>query len=150
MIDDKLYVLCFIFFFFSSRRRHTRCALVTGVQTCALPILADLARTTADIARGNVSIFAQMPVKLRHKRLTKAHNFRVGAAARVEIRSPLAAADRQPGQGVLEGLLEAEELDDPDVDRRMDAKAPLVRPERRVALDEIGRATCRERVGKYV
>src|SRR3546814_3379380 len=29
-------MLCF--FFFSSRRRHTRCALVTGVQTCALPI----------------------------------------------------------------------------------------------------------------
>src|SRR3546814_14283024 len=30
---------CLLFyFFFSSRRRHTRCALVTGVQTCALPI----------------------------------------------------------------------------------------------------------------
>src|SRR3546814_8406147 len=29
-----------LFFFFSSRRRHTRCALVTGVQTCALPISA--------------------------------------------------------------------------------------------------------------
>src|SRR3546814_4144941 len=29
------YVLVF---FFASRRRHTRCALVTGVQTCALPI----------------------------------------------------------------------------------------------------------------
>src|SRR3546814_11172394 len=28
-----------VVFFFSSRRRHTRCALVTGVQTCALPIL---------------------------------------------------------------------------------------------------------------
>src|SRR3546814_5163425 len=28
----------FMSFFFSSRRRHTRCALVTGVQTCALPI----------------------------------------------------------------------------------------------------------------
>src|SRR3546814_8486718 len=28
-----------VFFFFSSRRRHTRCALVTGVQTCALSIL---------------------------------------------------------------------------------------------------------------
>src|SRR3546814_5598506 len=27
-----------LIFFFSSRRRHTRCALVTGVQTCALPI----------------------------------------------------------------------------------------------------------------
>src|SRR3546814_11574574 len=30
--------MCLMFFFFSSRRRHTRCALVTGVQTCALPI----------------------------------------------------------------------------------------------------------------
>src|SRR3546814_17813158 len=28
----------YMFFFFSSRSRHTRCALVTGVQTCALPI----------------------------------------------------------------------------------------------------------------
>src|SRR3546814_6950647 len=28
----------YLIFFFSSRRRHTRCALVTGVQTCALPI----------------------------------------------------------------------------------------------------------------
>src|SRR3546814_2875132 len=36
----NIYVICFFFcFFFSSRRRHTRCALVTGVQTCALPIL---------------------------------------------------------------------------------------------------------------
>src|SRR3546814_13338380 len=30
--------MLFVLFFFSSRRRHTRCALVTGVQTCALPI----------------------------------------------------------------------------------------------------------------
>src|SRR3546814_5912736 len=29
--------------FFSSRRRHTSCALVTGVQTCALPIFLCLA-----------------------------------------------------------------------------------------------------------
>src|SRR3546814_21048210 len=32
----------FVVFFFSSRRRHTRCALVTGVQTCALPISRDV------------------------------------------------------------------------------------------------------------
>src|SRR3546814_8428687 len=36
-----LFLLCFVFFF-SSRRRHTRCALVTGVQTCALPISRQL------------------------------------------------------------------------------------------------------------
>src|SRR3546814_2247694 len=32
-----------VFFCFSSRRRHTRCALVTGVQTCALPICSVVA-----------------------------------------------------------------------------------------------------------
>src|SRR3546814_6526558 len=37
MVTIQLYVL-FVWFFFSSRRRHTRCALVTGVQTCALSI----------------------------------------------------------------------------------------------------------------
>src|SRR3546814_9382774 len=31
-------MFCVGYFCFSSRRRHTRCALVTGVQTCALPI----------------------------------------------------------------------------------------------------------------
>src|SRR3546814_3231017 len=42
VLYEKLLIilgLCIcIVFFFSSRRRHTRCALVTGVQTCALPI----------------------------------------------------------------------------------------------------------------
>src|SRR3546814_9611915 len=38
--DCVLLVFCLFLFFFSSRRRHTRCALVTGVQTCALPILS--------------------------------------------------------------------------------------------------------------
>src|SRR3546814_9845169 len=33
----RVMVSCVVVFF-SSRRRHTRCALVTGVQTCALPI----------------------------------------------------------------------------------------------------------------
>src|SRR3546814_6520973 len=61
MVRDTLYILythvtinilfylfisvtrtLYSFLFFSSRRRHTRCELVTGVQTCALPISADL------------------------------------------------------------------------------------------------------------
>src|SRR3546814_17145961 len=41
-------------FFFSSRRRHTRCALVTGVQTCALPISVNATRLlAADQEPGN-------------------------------------------------------------------------------------------------
>src|SRR3546814_20503657 len=44
--------MCTIFlFFFSSRRRHTRCALVTGVQTCALPIYALKALLSAKSAQ---------------------------------------------------------------------------------------------------
>src|SRR3546814_3617509 len=39
-----------VWFFFSSRRRHTRCALVTGVQTCALPILGRIAQRHGVIA----------------------------------------------------------------------------------------------------
>src|SRR3546814_8381259 len=37
MFDFPFLSVCWLFCF-SSRRRHTRCALVTGVQTCALPI----------------------------------------------------------------------------------------------------------------
>src|SRR3546814_3971944 len=44
-----MLIIGYFFFFFSSRRRHTSCALVTGVQTCALPIfeqnIEELART---------------------------------------------------------------------------------------------------------
>src|SRR3546814_1474659 len=43
-----------MFFFFSSRRRHTRCALVTGVQTCALPIYA---RPRHEVSRRNAPAF---------------------------------------------------------------------------------------------
>src|SRR3546814_1985144 len=41
-------IIIFIFFFFSSIRLHTICALVTGFQTCALPIfILDLSGTFA-------------------------------------------------------------------------------------------------------
>src|SRR3546814_5542729 len=44
--------MCQVLFFFSSRRRHTICALVTGVQTCALPISAsDAPLRTMFVAR---------------------------------------------------------------------------------------------------
>src|SRR3546814_11153413 len=47
-------VVYLCFFFFSSRRRHTRCALVTGVQTCALPISSE--RQRARINHGAIGI----------------------------------------------------------------------------------------------
>src|SRR3546814_9087875 len=57
------YVCCFLF---SSRRRHTRCALVTGVQTCALPISqvgseGEIAIAAADISTGRFEVVAVRP-----------------------------------------------------------------------------------------
>src|SRR3546814_9975333 len=45
-----------MFFFFSSRRRHTRCALVTGVQTCALPISERLDELKAELLAAHPGI----------------------------------------------------------------------------------------------
>src|SRR3546814_1489352 len=58
-------ILCF---FFSSRRRHTRCALVTGVQTCALPIFLRgdcIAMMKALPAKSVDMIFADPPYNLQ-------------------------------------------------------------------------------------
>src|SRR3546814_7317008 len=58
------------FFFFSSRRRHTRCALVTGVQTCALPIYISIVSAPESIGdldrppNGRTSGFAGFPAGL--------------------------------------------------------------------------------------
>src|SRR3546814_13602537 len=46
--------MCYLFFF-SSRRRHTRCALVTGVQTCALPISSLEQRDARGVRHGNLN-----------------------------------------------------------------------------------------------
>src|SRR3546814_7131210 len=51
-------------FFFSSRRRHTRCALVTGVQTCALPIWLAVKGIQKD-ASGSFSPFIFSPRSMR-------------------------------------------------------------------------------------
>src|SRR3546814_1855638 len=52
-ISYAMSIVCSSCFFFSSRRRHTRCALVTGVQTCALPIcIEDVQESVVYITEG--------------------------------------------------------------------------------------------------
>src|SRR3546814_614562 len=50
----NIVVVVFVLCFFSSRRLHTRCALVTGVQTCALPIFL-----TARVGEHNAVVVSQ-------------------------------------------------------------------------------------------
>src|SRR3546814_17452869 len=52
-------------FFFSSRRRHTRCALVTGVQTCALPIC--LVETGDVLIRGLGFVELALALEIKRK-----------------------------------------------------------------------------------
>src|SRR3546814_7884935 len=59
-------------FFFSSRRRHTRCALVTGVQTCALPIsvaadeeLAEVPLDRIDAEQAALLLLQPLPQRMR-------------------------------------------------------------------------------------
>src|SRR3546814_4017645 len=89
-------------FFFSSRRRHTRCALVTGVQTCALPIWA----LTPDLRN----------------------------------RQPRSLLDNQPLGRLLAATLNFDQLERNLSDGQLQA----------LAITEIGRASCRERVCQYV
>src|SRR3546814_13830603 len=62
-----------LFFFFSSRRRHTRCALVTGVQTCALPISSSSSLTHRPPNRGlPIGVSRHAPDITVRRRATKA------------------------------------------------------------------------------
>src|SRR3546814_20388465 len=65
VISDVVNCVCAVFlvlFFFSSRRRHTRCALVTGVQTCALPICELAGRPEAKVFAGCARPLVRRPV----------------------------------------------------------------------------------------
>src|SRR5690606_492774 len=76
----------------------------------------------------------EMAVEFGHEGLAKAHDLAIRAAAGVEVGAALAAADRHAREGVLEDLLESEELDDAEVHRRMEAEAALVGSQSRVEL----------------
>src|SRR3546814_1716920 len=91
-------------FFFSSRRRHTRCALVTGVQTCALPIC---------------------PVTMNHATSTD----------KSDVNANPANMRKATLERIENAVLELFTLHDFN-------NVPLI--------EEIGRASCRERVCQYV
>src|SRR3546814_4730290 len=95
--------------FFSSRRRHTRCALVTRVQTCALPIFY-------------TDIFLKY---MRKRREERALSLKRGKSD--FVRPPYSITNVLPSLHFFQALSSDDD-----------------------AAAEIGRASCRERVCKYV
>src|SRR3546814_3011555 len=72
----------FFSFFVESRSRHTRCALVTGVQTCARPICAEQFGTLARLFPGRIDLGLgrapgtdQITVRALRRSLSGAENF---------------------------------------------------------------------------
>jgi hypothetical protein len=97
----------------------------------------DLAVTDADVTGGNVGEGADVTLQLGHERLAEPHHLARAAAVRVEVGAALAPAHRERRQGVLEHLLEGEELEQPDRDARVEPEAALVRPDRARHLDAV-------------
>src|SRR3546814_17249678 len=128
MIYDSLFIICVCIFFFSSRRRHTRCALVTGVQTCALPIF---------LLTDGVSNAGSLSPE-RAAELAKAESIRIHAIA----------FGGDGGQGLF-GLFRAQ------TDASIDAEGLRAIAQKNGgsyfrARDKIGRASWRARGGQYV
>src|SRR3546814_19355958 len=92
------FCILFVLFFFSSRRRHTRCALVTGVQTCALPIWPPaIAAPRLQDRRHRRSVRGRRPSTHRHAcrcARTGRHRHRRTPRHRHRARRSSAPADR--------------------------------------------------------
>src|SRR3546814_4633521 len=108
--------------FFSSRRRHTRCALVTGVQTCALPISEGVLRALNERAI--------LVSGARTNRANRQREIDEGEAQLAALRRILGLAA------------------DADLSAKLPDQAAIERV--RGLSSEIGRASCRERVCQYV
>ena len=76
-------------------------------------------------------------VEFHHESLAEAHNLGIALASRSKVAAALAAAHRQGGQGVLERLLEAQELQDGEVDGWMETQTALVRADGAIKLNTV-------------
>src|SRR3546814_14818671 len=125
-------------FFFSSRRRHTRCALVTGVQTCALPIwvkntLAIVQAMAQQTFKGDARLRAASEVfQGRLSALSTEHNILVRDRWSPASLTQIVRDVVKHHSGADEGV----RIEGPDVN---------IPPKTAITLAEVGRTSCRER-----
>jgi len=102
---------------------------------------ADFAAAYAYVTCGNVGIHADVVPEFLHECLAETHDFSVGFAYRVEVGTALCTAHRKRGEGVLEGLLETEELQHGGVYCLVETQTAFVRADCAVelyAVTEVG------------
>ena len=99
--------------------------------------ITDFAGADTNVTGGAVDILTDVTMELGHEGLAETHDFAVGLADGGEVGAALGAADGQAGQRIFEGLLEAEELDDGEVDVGSKTQTALIGTESRVVLHAV-------------
>ena len=84
------------------------------------------AGTYADVTSGYILVWTDVTIEFRHESLTETHHLVVRATTNGEVGTALATTHGQRGQGVLESLFEAQELQDAEVHGRVEAQSALV------------------------
>lgn len=99
--------------------------------------VANLAARDANVASRDISLGANVLGELAHESLAEAADLAVALALGVKVGTTLATAHVEAGQGILEDLLKAEELENGQVHGGVEAEAALVRAQGRVELDAV-------------
>src|SRR5262249_33932483 len=97
--------------------------------------VADLATADTDIPGGDVGELPDVTLQLGHERLAEPHHLAVGLPFGVEVGAPFPRPHRERGERVLEDLFERQELEHPQVHRRVEAEPSLVGADRAAHLD---------------
>lgn len=96
---------------------------------------ADLATGDTNVTSGNIGVGTDVLAELSHERDTEAADLVVGLALGVEVGTTLTTTHVETGEGILEDLLETEELEDGQVHGGVETETTLVRAESGVELD---------------
>lgn len=124
-------------------QRTTPAATLTGKDTLPLVLLGavgteevtNLTATDTNVTSGNVSVGTNVLVKLAHESNAEPADLVVGLALGVEVGTTLSTAHVKAGEGILEDLLETQELEDGKVDSGVETETALVGTEGRVVLN---------------
>lgn len=96
--------------------------------------VTDLSTTDTDITSRDISVVTNVPGQLPHEGVTETSDLVVGFALWVKVGTTLTTSHGESGQGILEDLLESEELEDGKVDGWVESETSLVWSEGRVVL----------------
>src|SRR5690606_28615379 len=102
----------------------------TGQSAKLAEEISNFTRADTDVAGRDIHIRSDMPKLAVHERLAETHDFRLTLSLRIKVAAALTATEHLPSQCILEYLFKSQELQDAQVDRRMESQPAFVRADR--------------------